>query len=103
MEAPISPGRGTLTTTADYKPMGRLDGSTAAAHEKSIQELLAGEVDSIDINLSELDYPSSAGLRVILVAAKTAKTKGGKVVLISPKPAILDVLKASGFDSLVQI
>ena len=92
-----------MTTSADYKPVGRLDGSTAAAHEKSIQELLAGEVNSIAINLSELDYISSAGLRVLLVAAKSAKAKGGKVVLVSPKPAVLDVLKLSGFDKIIQI
>jgi anti-anti-sigma factor len=83
--------------------MGRLDAGTAAAHEKSVQELLVGEVDSIAIDLSELDFLSSAGLRVLLVAAKAAKTKGGRVVLISPKPAVLDVLKASGFDKLIQI
>lgn len=92
-----------MATTADYKPKGRLDGSTAAAHEKSVQELLVGEVNSIAINLSELEFLSSAGLRVLIVAAKAAKAKGGKVVLISPKPAILDVLTASGFDKLVQI
>jgi anti-anti-sigma factor len=92
-----------MTTTASYKPTGRLDASTASAHEKSVQELLVGEVSSIAIDLSELDFLSSAGLRVLLVAAKAAKTKGGKVVLISPKPAVLDVLEASGFDKLVQI
>jgi len=92
-----------MTTSANYKPVGRLDGSTAAAHEKSLQELLAGEVNSIAINLSELDYVSSAGLRVLLVVAKAAKAKGGKVVLVSPKPAILDVLKLSGFDKIIQI
>ncbi|HEY7297965.1 MAG TPA: STAS domain-containing protein [Xanthobacteraceae bacterium] len=92
-----------MTTTADYKPIGRFDAGTAAAHEKSIQDLLAGEVNSLAIDLSELDFLSSAGLRVLLVAAKTAKAKGGKVVLISPKPAVLDVLKASGFDNFIQI
>ena len=92
-----------MTATADYKPMGRLDAGTAAAHEESIQKLLVGEVNSIAINLSELDFLSSAGLRVLLVAAKTAKTKGGKVVLISPKPAVLDVLEASGFDKFIEI
>jgi anti-anti-sigma factor len=83
--------------------MGRLDAGTAAAHEKSIQELLVGEVNSIAINLSEVDFLSSAGLRVLLVAAKAAQAKGGKVVLIAPKPAVLDVLEASGFAKFVQI
>src|SRR5262245_17566524 len=92
-----------MTTVADYKPTGRLDARNAAAHEKAAQELLVGDVKSIAINLSELDFLSSAGLRVLVVAAKTAKTKGGTVVLISPKPGVLDVLKATGFDKLIQI
>jgi anti-anti-sigma factor len=92
-----------MTTSADYKPMGRLDAATAAAHEKSIKELLVGEVNSIAIDLSEVDFLSSAGLRVLLTAAKAAQTKGGKVVLISPKPAVLEVLEVTGFDKLIQI
>jgi anti-anti-sigma factor len=92
-----------MTTSADYKPKGRLDAATAAAHEKSINELLVGEVSSLAIDLSEVDFLSSAGLRVLLSAAKAAQTKGGKVVLISPKPAVLEVLEVTGFDKLIQI
>jgi len=90
-------------TSADYKPIGRLDAGTAAAHERSIQELLVGEVNSVAINLSEVDFLSSAGLRMLLVAAKAAQKKGGKVVLISPSPPVLEVLEASGFDKVIQI
>jgi len=92
-----------MATIADYKPVGRLDAGTAATHEKSILELLVGDVNSVAINLSELDFLSSAGLRVLLVAAKAANSKGGQVILISPKPAVLDVLQVSGFDKFCQI
>jgi anti-anti-sigma factor len=92
-----------MTTCADYKPMGRLDAATAPAHEKSIKELLIGEVNSIAIDLSEVDFLSSAGLRVLLAAAKTAQAKGGKVVLISPNPAVREVLEVTGFDKFIQI
>jgi anti-sigma B factor antagonist len=91
-----------MTTSAEYKLVGRLDGGTAAAHEKSIQQLLVG-ADSIAIDLADLDYLSSAGLRVFVITAKAIRSKGGKMVLISPKPAVLDVLKASGLDQFVQI
>jgi anti-anti-sigma factor len=64
---------------------------------------MVGDVNSIDIDLSELDYVSSAGLRVLLVAAKAAKAKGGKVTLLSPKPATVEVLKISGFDKIIPI
>jgi len=71
--------------------------------EPVLQRLLVGDVNSIDIDLSELDYVSSAGLRVLLVAAKAAKAKGGKVTLLSPKPSTLEVLKISGFDKIIAI
>ena len=90
-------------TIATYKLAGRLDGASSPTHEKALQELLVGDVNSIDIDLSELDYVSSAGLRVLLVAAKAAKAKGGKVTLLSPKPATVEVLKISGFDKIIPI
>jgi anti-anti-sigma factor len=90
-------------TTQTYKPMGRLDGSNAAVHEKALRELLVDDVHSVNIDLSELDYISSAGLRVLLMTAKAAKAKGGKVVLNAPKPAILEVIKISGFDRILEV
>lgn len=92
-----------MTSLKVYKPIGRLDGTTAAAAEKEILGLLVDGVSSITIDLSELDYVSSAGLRVMLVSAKAAKAKGGKVVLLSPKPAIMEVLTISGFDKILQV
>ncbi len=90
----------TITT---YKTIGRLDATTSGATEKELLALLVGEVDSINIDMSELDYVSSAGLRVLLVVAKAAKAKGGKLVLFSLKPAILEVIKISGFDRIIAI
>ena len=90
-------------TTQTYKPVGRLDGSNAATHEKELRELLVDEIHSVNIDLSELDYISSAGLRVLLMTAKTAKAKGGKVVLITPKPAILEVIEISGFGRILEV
>lgn len=92
-----------MTSLKVYKPIGRLDGTTAAAAEKEILGLLVDGVSSITIDLSELDYVSSAGLRVMLVSAKAAKAKGGKVLLLSPKPAIMEVLTISGFDKILQV
>ncbi len=90
-------------TIATYKLTGRLDGASSPIHEKALKELLVGDISSVDIDLSELDYVSSAGLRVLLVAAKAAKAKGGKVTLLSPKPSTVEVLKISGFDKIIPI
>lgn len=89
-------------STAQYSPAGRLDGSNAPAVEKELLSLLE-TTSTVDVNLAGLEYVSSAGLRVFLAAAKAAKGKGGKVVLVSPKPAVLEVLQISGFDRILEI
>lgn len=86
-----------------YQPVGRLDGTNAAAVEKELLALMADNGYAVRIDLAALDYVSSAGLRVLLVGAKTAKAKGGKLVLASPQPSILEVLKISGFDKIFEI
>jgi anti-anti-sigma factor len=92
-----------MSNTASYTPVGRLDGSNAAAAEKELLGLLADAGPNLSVDLSKLDYVSSAGLRVFLAAAKAAKGKGGKVTLLSPKPAVLEVLQISGFDRILEI
>ncbi|MEY2954229.1 MAG: anti-anti-sigma regulatory factor [Pseudomonadota bacterium] len=92
-----------MTLAPTFKPTGRLDGVTAGDAEKQLLNLLAGGAQNVTVNLSELDYVSSAGLRVLLIAAKAAKAKGGSIVLSAPKPSVLEVLKISGFDRIIAI
>ncbi len=92
-----------MNTSSTYKAAGRLDATTAGATEKALLALLVDDVNSISMDLSALDYVSSAGLRVMLVVAKAAKAKGGKLVLTGPKPAILEVIKISGFDRIITV
>jgi anti-anti-sigma regulatory factor len=42
-------------------------------------------------------------LRVLLVAAKAAKMKGGMLTVRAPKPTILEVIKISGFDRILDV
>ncbi|MDD2811285.1 STAS domain-containing protein [Rhodoferax sp.] len=92
-----------MTTIATYKAIGRLDTLTASAVEKSLMALLMDDVHSITMDMSELDYISSAGLRVLLVVAKAAKAKGGKLVVQLLKPTVLEVIKISGFDRIITV
>ncbi len=55
------------------------------------------------INLSDLEYISSAGLRSILAIAKVLKAKGGKMIFACLKGTVKDVFKISGFGSIFQI
>ena len=83
-------------SSTSYKIIGRLDGMTAAAHRLALQDVLCGDVCNLNVDVSELEYASSAGLQVLLLAAKAAKNKGGRILLISPKPHILEVLRLTG-------
>ena len=92
-----------MSATATNLLAGRLDGFTSATHEAELKALLGGDASSVTIDLSQLEYVSSAGLRVLLMTAKLAKAKGGAVVLSSPTSVVLDVLKISGFDKIFEI
>lgn len=85
-----------------FAPTGRIDGTNAPAVEKDILAQL-GDHKSLVVDLAAIDYISSAGLRVLLVAAKTARQRGGQLLLVAPKPAIVEILKISGFDKILPI
>ena len=76
---------------------GRLDAVTAPALEADLAGLLAqGEIMFL-LNLSELDYISSAGLRSLLATAKKLKEKQGKLVFTGLRGTVEEVFKISGF------
>ncbi|MCH8474400.1 MAG: STAS domain-containing protein [Opitutales bacterium] len=83
---------------------GRLDGNTSEQADKHLTELSGNEeVTDLILDLSALEYLSSAGLRVFLMAAKRAKSKKHQVVLAAPNDGVKQVLTISGFSSILQI
>ena len=79
---------------------GRLDNLTAAEFDKQVAEL-ASERTVLD--LANLQYISSAGLRSVLAAFKRATAAGGKLALAAPGPAIVEVFEISGFVTLIPV
>lgn len=86
-----------------FVPKGRIDAANAAVAESDVLALLEKAGPSVILDLSQVDYLSSAGLRVLLVGAKTARAKGGKAVIVAPKPAVLEILRMSGFDKIIPV
>jgi len=87
---------------AVLEPKGRLDSVTSP----SFETLILGRVDGgarLAVDFAGLDYISSAGLRVLLMAAKRSKAGGGRLALCNLKPAIRDVFEMSGFGKLFLI
>ena len=79
---------------------GRLDTTTAPDLEN---ELNLDGVNSLVLNFKDLDYVSSAGLRVLLGAQKKMNSNGGSMVIKEVKPEIMEVFEMTGFDSILTI
>lgn len=82
---------------------GRLDSSTAQSAEESFTRVLTGGPLRLAIDLSQLEYISSAGLRVLLVVAKKVQQGQGKVVLFGLVANVREVFSISGFDRIFAI
>jgi len=92
--------------TADVLILG-LSGKLDATTAKTFEDKILAEIEAADrrlmIDLSRLDYVSSADLRVFLVAAKRMRSKDGKIALCSLQDHVQQVFDLSGFSSIVSI
>lgn len=80
---------------------GRLDTTTAPELEKVIKRSLDG-VTELTIDMSSLDYLSSAGLRILLGAQKTMNKQGGmKVTHVND--TIMEIFEVTGFVDILTI
>jgi anti-anti-sigma factor len=83
--------------------IGRLDSSAASSAEENLTRALGGGTPRLAIDLSQLDYISSAGLRVLLVVAKKVQQANGKLVMFGLVPNVREVFSVSGFDKILSI
>ncbi len=82
------------------KLSGALDGLTYLDLLKALNQSIDNNTKRIVLDMSEVDYVSSAGLRVLLQGAKSLKEIGGEIVLFAMNSTVRAVFKMSGFDSL---
>ena len=82
------------------KPSRRIDSANAKAFEEDSFLLLDKGPVKVVIDSTELEYISSAGLRVILTTAKKAKAAGGGLTIACATVNVKEVLSVSGFDAI---
>jgi anti-anti-sigma factor len=82
---------------------GRMDAVTAPEFEKNLSDLISKGETAFLVNLSELEYISSAGLRSILATAKKLKEKQGKIFFAGLRGPVEEVFKISGFHSIFKV
>ncbi|WP_179404295.1 STAS domain-containing protein [Burkholderia guangdongensis] len=82
---------------------GRLDSATSGDFEKHMQTLFASSGAKALMDFSSVDYISSAGLRVVLMAAKRARQAQGRLVLCGLRPHVREVFEISGFLKILTV
>jgi anti-sigma B factor antagonist len=92
-----------MSINSNYKLSGRVDGTNSDHYQLEISNLVKTGNQSFKIDLSELVYISSVGLRVFLKTAKDLKVQNRELILSQPNSEILALLLMSGFDKIISI
>ena len=82
------------------RPVGRLDNSSSPELERAVSEQVDAGVKWIVFDFADMDYISSAGLRVVLIAGKRVRAVSGAVVLAGMCELVREVFEISGFIGL---
>ena len=79
-----------------YAPKDKLTVQTASELDKAIVSSFPEDARDLEIDLADVDYVSSSGLRVFVSASKLAMLHGGSFSLLHPRDDVMDVLEVTG-------
>lgn len=82
---------------------GRIDSTAAVEFEEKLIDIIDKGNNTMIIDFQRIQFISSAGLRVLLLAAKKVKPYGGKIVLCEMSKDVREVFDISGFSSIFDI
>jgi anti-anti-sigma factor len=80
---------------------GKMDAISAPEFEDKMGEWIEQGETSFIINLGEVNYMSSAGLRSILIVAKKLKELDGKLIFVNLREEVQKIFRISGFSSMI--
>ena len=83
--------------------VGRVDAHTSPDLESAIQSQLGAGASQVAIDLTEVEYMSSSGLRVLLSTLKQLGKAAGKMALVHPRENVREVLDISGFSNIFRL
>jgi anti-sigma B factor antagonist len=81
---------------------GRMDVQGTLAIDKKFSAI-ADEKKKVVIDLSQVTFLASLGIRTLIMNCKTLASRGGDMVLLNPQPSVEKVLRTSGVDTVIQI
>lgn len=89
--------------TLTAKATGRVDGVNASEFEQTLRDAIADDDSAVILDLAGITYLSSAGLRAILLTARSLSQRKAKFLLCSPSAPIREVFEISGFDKIIPV
>jgi anti-anti-sigma factor len=88
-------------STARLQLVGEVDGSSAPAVREAVDKLLSGSPRMLILQVDQLSFMSSAGLRVLIFAKQ--KQPGLNIYVVKPQPPVVDTLRKTGFYDAVYV
>jgi anti-sigma B factor antagonist len=82
---------------------GRVDSATAPDLENALKKLVETEKTQIVLDLMDVEYMSSAGLRAMVSTLKSVKRVNGDLRVANPSPRVDEVLRLAGLTSIFSI
>ena len=82
---------------------GRVDGSNAQEFQGALTDAIDPEDRAVVLDLGQITYISSAGLRVILLTARSLRRRDAKLAVCSLSASIREVFEISGFDKIIPV
>lgn len=86
-----------------FRLNGRLDSNTSQGFEEKVFSAILDGSKNMVIDFKDIDYISSAGLRVILKATKALHREKGQIMLCSMQDYVKEVFEIAGFDTFLPI
>lgn len=83
-----------ISGNVDTNTAPELQGKVLASFQKS---------GTLVLDMADCPYMSSAGLRVLLIGEKTAKSKKGSMKLVNVQPAVMKIFQVSNFSKILTI
>lgn len=92
-----------VDNTVTLTLVGRLDTVTSNLLSTELDIVFAGGSPDLVFNLKDLDYVSSAGLRVFLTAQKKVKSAGKEMKIIGASESVKEIFEVTGFAGIMNI
>jgi anti-sigma B factor antagonist/stage II sporulation protein AA (anti-sigma F factor antagonist) len=87
-------------------PVGRIDHASAGHLEQSLAPLLSessGGKAGVILDFAGIEYISSVGLRILMIAAKQMRGRGARIAVTALQPVVAEIFAISRFDSVLDV